>query len=161
MYKNILIPTDGVRTCEGAISHGVELAKAIGAKVTALHITPKLSPHEILEIYHPGIITSDKEGERAQAAMEHVEQLHQAVADRSLKAIQEMAKKMGVTCEEVYVTGKSPADGILETAESKKCDLIFMSTHGALGLAGAVFGTVTTKVLSHSNIPVLVQRCEH
>lgn len=52
MYRNILIPTDGVRTCDSAIPHGVELAKAIGAKVTALHITLKLSPHEILEIYH-------------------------------------------------------------------------------------------------------------
>jgi nucleotide-binding universal stress UspA family protein len=46
-------------------------------------------------------------------------------------------------------------------AEEKNCDLIFMSTHGALGLTGAIFGTVTTKVLSHSEIPVLVQRCGH
>lgn len=160
MYKNILIPTDGVRTCESAISHGVELASNIGARVVALHITPKLSPHEILEIYHPGIITSDQEGERAKEAMEHVEQLHKQVADKSLAVIEKIAKEMGVACEVVYLTGKAPADGILQTAEEKGCDLIFMSTHGSLGLAGAIFGTVTTKVLSHSKIPVLIQRCE-
>lgn len=161
MYKNILIPTDGVRTCESAISHGVELAKAIGAKVTALHITPKLSPHEILEIYHPTMIAADGDAQRAQAAMEHVEQLHKEVADRSLAAIEKLAKDMGVACEAVYLTGKAPADGIMDTAAEKNCDLIFMSTHGALGLTGAIFGTVTTKVLSHSKVPVLVQRCDH
>jgi len=68
---------------------------------------------------------------------------------------------MGVVCEAVYVKGQVPADGIMKTADEKNCDLIFMSTHGALGLAGAIFGTVTTKVLSHSKVPVLVQRCEH
>jgi nucleotide-binding universal stress UspA family protein len=161
MYKHILIPTDGVRTCESAISHGVELAKAIGAKVTALHITPKLSPHEILEIYHPTFLVGEHEAERAKAAMDHVEQLHKDVADKSLAAIEKMAKKMGVVCDTVYVKGKSPADGIMETAKKKKCDLIFLSTHGMLGLTGAIFGTVTTKVLSHSKVPVLVQRCEH
>jgi nucleotide-binding universal stress UspA family protein len=161
MYKNILIPTDGVKTCEVAIAHGVELAKAIGAKVTALHITPKLSPHEILEIYRPGIITSDAEGQKAQAAMDHVEQLHKDLADKSLAAIERIAKENGVACEAIYVTGQAPADGILKTTDDKGCDLIFMTTHGALGLMGAVFGTVTTKVLAHSTVPVLVQRCDH
>jgi len=161
MYKNILIPTDGVRTCESAISHGVELAKAIGAKVTALHITPKLSPHEILEIYHPQLLVGGHDAENAQAAMAHIEELHKDVADKSLSAIEKVANEMGVACEVVYVKGQAPADGIMKTADEKKCDLIFMSTHGALGLAGAIFGTVTTKVLSHSKVPVLVQRCEH
>ena len=161
MYKNILIPTDGVRTCESAITHGVELAKAIGAKVTALHTTPKLSPHEILEIYQPGIITSDAEGKKAQAAMDHVEQLHKDVADQSISAIEKIAQDMGVACDKVYIDGKAPADAIVKTADEKGCDLIFMSTHGALGVAGAIFGTVTTKVLSHANVPVLVNRCDH
>ena len=161
MYKNILIPTDGVRTCESAISHGVELAKAIGAKVTALHITPKLTPHDILEIYHPQLLVGGHDAEKAQAAMAHVEELHKDVADRSLAAIEKLANEMDVACEAVYVKGQAPADGIMEKAVEKNCDLIFMSTHGALGLAGAVFGTVTTKVLSHSKIPVLVQKCGH
>ena len=161
MYKNILIPTDGVRTCESAISHGIELAKAIGAKVTALHITPRLSPHEILEIYHPSLLVGGHDAEKAQAAMAYVEELHKDVADKSLSAIEKAASDMDVACEAVYVKGQTPADGIMKTAEEKSCDLIFMSTHGSLGLAGAIFGTVTTKVLSHSKVPVLVQRCEH
>ncbi len=161
MYKNILIPTDGVRTCGSAISHGVELAKAIGARVTALHTTPKLSPHEILEIYHPSLLVGGRDAEKAQAAMAHIEELHKDVADQSLAAIEKLADEKGVTCEAVYMTGKNPADGIMETAEGKNCDLIYMSSHSALGLRGAMLGTVTTKVLSHSKVPVLVHKCEH
>ena len=161
MYKNILIPTDGVRTCESAISHGVELAKAIGAKVTALHTTPKLSPHEILEIYHPQFLVGGSDAAKAQSAMAQVEDLHKDVADKSLAVIEKIAGEMSVPCEVVYVTGKAPADGILETAKAKNCDLIYLATHGSLGLSGVIFGTVATKVLSHSKIPVLVQRCEH
>jgi len=161
MYQNILIPTDGVRTCESAISHGVELAKSIGAKVTALHTIPRLSPHEILEIYHPSLLVGGHDAEKAKAAMTYVEELHKEVADKSLAAIEKVADKMDVQFESVYVTGKSPADSIMETAKKKKCDLIYMSTHGALRLTGAVFGSVTSKILSQSEIPVLVQRCEH
>src|SRR3977135_2229190 len=36
MYRNILIATDGSALAENAVSHGVSLAKAIGAKVTAV-----------------------------------------------------------------------------------------------------------------------------
>ncbi|MDF1526467.1 MAG: universal stress protein [bacterium] len=161
MYKNILIPTDGVRTCESAIFHGIELAKAIGAKVTALHSTPKLTPHEILEIYHPQFLVGGSDAEKAQHAMDHVEELHKDVADKSLAAIDKIAGEMGVPCEVVYVTGKAPAEGILETSKAKSCDLIYLATHGSMGLTGAIFGTVATKVLSQSKIPVLIQRCEH
>ena len=36
MYRNILIATDGSALAEHAVSHGLSLAKSLGAKVTAL-----------------------------------------------------------------------------------------------------------------------------
>jgi len=39
MYRNILIPTDGSELSKKAIEHGVALAKALGAKVTAVTVT--------------------------------------------------------------------------------------------------------------------------
>ena len=36
MYRNILIATDGSVLAEKAVSHGLSLAKAVGAKATAL-----------------------------------------------------------------------------------------------------------------------------
>jgi nucleotide-binding universal stress UspA family protein len=39
MFKHILIPTDGSDLSRKAVLYGVELAKAVGAKVTALTLT--------------------------------------------------------------------------------------------------------------------------
>jgi nucleotide-binding universal stress UspA family protein len=38
MYKNILIPTDGSELASKAVHHGIGLAKALGAKVTAVTV---------------------------------------------------------------------------------------------------------------------------
>ena len=52
----------------------------------------------------------------------------------------------------------TPWEGIIRTAKAKKCDLIVMASHGRRGLAGLLLGSETTKVLTHSKIPVLVCR---
>ena len=38
MYRHILIPTDGSELARSAVQHGLSLAKAVGAKVTALTV---------------------------------------------------------------------------------------------------------------------------
>src|SRR5262245_37875312 len=38
MYRHILIPTDGSELAGRAVRHGLALAKAVGAKVTALTV---------------------------------------------------------------------------------------------------------------------------
>jgi nucleotide-binding universal stress UspA family protein len=49
-------------------------------------------------------------------------------------------------------------DGIIRAARRKKCDAIFMASHGRSGLAKLVMGSVTQKVLVQSKLPVLVYR---
>jgi nucleotide-binding universal stress UspA family protein len=43
-------------------------------------------------------------------------------------------------------------------AKKHRCDLIVMASHGRSGLAAVVLGSQTTKVLTHTKIPVLVCR---
>ena len=38
MYQHILIPTDGSELAQKAVTHGLSLAKSVGAKVTALTV---------------------------------------------------------------------------------------------------------------------------
>jgi nucleotide-binding universal stress UspA family protein len=47
---------------------------------------------------------------------------------------------------------------VLHAAHQRKCDLIVMASHGRRGLARALLGSETQKVLTHSRIPVLVVR---
>jgi nucleotide-binding universal stress UspA family protein len=49
-------------------------------------------------------------------------------------------------------------EAIVDTATTRKCDLITMSSHGHRGVAALLLGSVTLKVLTHAKIPVLVHR---
>ena len=51
-------------------------------------------------------------------------------------------------CEAVHVTSDFPAEAILAAAKKRKCDLIFMASHGRRGLRGVLLGSETQKVLA-------------
>jgi nucleotide-binding universal stress UspA family protein len=159
MYKNILLPTDGLGKCKFGTCHGVLLAKNLGAKVTAVCVTEKLSGQEILKIYNPDLLFLKSAGAVAQESMKRAEDLHKDLAEKALEVAEKMCAENGVKCEKVYLAGESPTDGILKVAKEKNCDLIFISTHGNPGLMGTLFGNVVTKILSRSKTPVLVHHC--
>ncbi len=160
MYKNILIPTKGSKNCEEALTEGVKLAKAISARVTGVHVEPKLSPGEILETYQPDILWGRGDADKAQDALAQVEKIHKAMADEVLSKLEKMASDADVVFEGVFIDRESPVDGILKIAERKNCDLIFMASHSTVSsMVGAILGGVTTKILRYSKIPVLVHRC--
>jgi len=160
MYKSILIPTRGTKNCGVAVAQAMELAKALNAKTIGVHVTPKLTLHEILETYHPQMLTSRSDGEKAMKSMEHVTELHKEAAEKVLGEIEKIAAEAGVPYEGIHLDGQNPVDGIVKTAVDKGCDLIFMASHGtAGGMVGSLLGAVTSKVVAHSNIPVLVCKC--
>ena len=78
--------------------------------------------------------------------------------DHAGAGIERQAKKAGVGCTTVIVNGDQAWRGIIRTARSKKCDLVVMASHGRSGLTGLLLGSQTSKVLTHSKVPVLVCR---
>ena len=147
MYKHILLPSDGSRLSRKAIKQGVAFAKSIGAKVTGFYANPGI-PIEYLGIDAPmpqSVYDAESERERK-------------FADKILAEIAEAARRAGVTCDCVSVESRSAADAIMATAKRRGCDLIFMASHGRHGISAVLLGSETTKVLTHSNIPVLVCR---
>jgi nucleotide-binding universal stress UspA family protein len=79
-------------------------------------------------------------------------------AEKFLAKITERATEAGVKADAVTVMGDVPYEHIIETAKKSKCDLIMMASHGRRGLSGLLLGSETSKVLTHSKIPVLVVR---
>ncbi len=147
MYKNILIPTDGSRLSERTIKAGVELAQAVGAKVTGLFVAPTPTPLVYAGIFPVGYLPPEEHAQMIQRAATH-----------HLGVIEKEAASAGVACECVTITGDFPADVILQVAAKHKCDLIFMASHGRTGVSAILLGSETQKVLAHSRIPVLVHR---
>lgn len=52
----------------------------------------------------------------------------------------------------------TPAECILQVAETRDCDLIIMGTRGLGLLEGLLLGSQAQKVISHAHCPVLVVR---
>jgi nucleotide-binding universal stress UspA family protein len=145
MYTNILIPTDGSELAGKAVQDGIALAKRIGAKATALTVLPP---------FH--VLTTDTQMLEDTPAQYKVRM--QKHAEKTLGAVAQAAQAAGVACEMVHVEHEHPHQAIIETAESKGCDLIVMASHGRHGISAIVLGSETVKVLTHSKIPVLVHR---
>lgn len=146
MYRHILIPTDGSALAQHAVTHGLALAKSVGAQVTALVVEPTFDVFSVV----PSKI--DKMPDEFAAYGKRTK----AHAAKILTSVADEAKAAGVRCETMQITHDQPYETIVATAKKRGCDLIVMASHGRSGIAAVVLGSVTTKVLTHSTIPVLV-----
>jgi len=69
-----------------------------------------------------------------------------------------LAKAARVPFASIVAKTGAPYEGIAETARKRKCDLIWMASHGRRGVARLMMGSVTLKVLAHATVPVFVYR---
>jgi nucleotide-binding universal stress UspA family protein len=147
MFKNILIPTDGSVLSRKAIKAGVALARTTGAKVTGFYSPEQ---YEVLAYgeYFPPDLMSRAEWEKRS----------KKTAARFLAAIEKEAKAAGVAYSGLYLDSLAPWEAIVEAAKRKKCDLIFMASHGRTGLSGLLLGSQAAKVLAHSKLPVMIYK---
>jgi nucleotide-binding universal stress UspA family protein len=146
MYRRILLPTDGSALCDSAVKKGIEFAKFAGASVVGFHAVPATS----YLIY--------TEAGPSDVLAEQFERDALARGERLVKALEEHARAAGVVSESLTLVNDHPWEGIVEAANQRDCDLIFMASHGRRGLSALLLGSETTKVLTHSKIPVLVYR---
>ncbi len=72
--------------------------------------------------------------------------------------IAEAVSSEGVVNSQTQVVLGEPAGAILDLAGDSSSTLIAMCTHGRSGLGRWVLGSVTDRVVRHSNGPVLVIR---
>jgi nucleotide-binding universal stress UspA family protein len=145
MFKHILIATDGGDLSRKAVIYGVRLAKALGARATALTV---MVPYRAASM-DAVLIAETVEEHEASVGRE---------ADRALEQATMAAEAADATIETARETSDRPYRAIIDYARAHQCDLIVMASHGRRGVAALVIGSETAKVLSHSAIPVLVYR---
>jgi nucleotide-binding universal stress UspA family protein len=145
MFKHVLIATDGSDLSRKAIYNGIALAKAVGAKATAITVTV---PFRVFAINPERI--SDME--------ESYSNEMRAMATKCLAEVDGVAAAAGTNCELIHATDEHPYHAIIDAAKKNGCDLIVMASHGRRGISAVVLGSETVKVLTHSDIPVLVYR---
>jgi nucleotide-binding universal stress UspA family protein len=147
MYKNILVATDGSKLSEKAVVHAIELAHAVGAKLTAFYAAPDFP----LPAYADGVVYEPvSRKEYAKLAAED--------AQKILDAVSAKAAAVGVDCKTAYSIAAAPWEAILAAAKKNKCDAVLMASHGRRGVSALLLGSETQKVLTHSKLPVIVVR---
>jgi nucleotide-binding universal stress UspA family protein len=159
MYKKILVPLDGSKLAECALSHAEEIARGCSAEeVILISVTERVRGQteapEAYEVY----LASDKEGvgdtgSEVTVTLGKMQEQAQAYLARIEKALQ--AKGMRVRSD--VPVGK-PAEEIADFAKRSKVDIIVMSSHGRSGPSRWAYGSVTDKVLRSSCVPVLMVR---
>ena len=145
MFKHILIPTDGSPLSGRAALGGVQLARSLSARVTA--ITASV-PFHLFAL------------DRAKASV--TESIYRENCEKRaagcLDVVRRAAESAGVEFAAMHVFDEDPHTAILDAAEQKDCDAICMASHGRKGLAAVFLGSQAIQVLTNSSIPVVVWR---
>ena len=142
MYQRILVPTDGSEITAKAVAAAVSLAKLSGASLVTLCVKEPF-PYSAISEMQP---VPPQEFYDAQ----------ERIAAGRVKAVLDAAAAAGVACEGASVEALHPWEAILDTARQKGCDLVVMASHGRRGMAALLIGSETSRVLTHSTLPVLV-----
>ena len=148
MFEHILIPTDGSPLSRAAARSGVKLAQVLGARVTAFFAAPPATPLVYEGLLPVGYTTTAQHAE-----------LIAKTASAYLAVIAKACEKAGVPCTTVHVTSEYPADAIIGTARKRKCDLIFMASHGRRGLSGVLLLQLSDP-RRPAEVPMLVELAE-
>jgi nucleotide-binding universal stress UspA family protein len=142
MYQRILVPTDGSDITAKAVDTAIQLAKLSGASLVTLSVKEPF-PYSAISEMQP---VPPQEFYDAQ----------ERIANDRVKAVLAAAAAAGVACDGSTVEALHPWEAILDLAKSKGCDLIVMASHGRRGMAALLIGSETSRVLTHSPLPVLV-----
>jgi len=125
---------------EQVVAYAISIAAAANVRITALYVVqpvPATIPAPV-----SGTISEDFAAwieEQARATMTFVEKT-----------------AAGIRVNLVTVRKEQPYKAIVETAHSRRCDLIVMASHGLRPVSRFMLGGETQKVLAESDIPVLV-----
>lgn len=143
--NRILVPVDGSEGAQAALDHAVELAEGHPAEllvVLALEPIPlRLGAQVALRGENVRMLAD----EQRLIAEDRLAQLEADLRARDLRV-------------RTFI-GSGPADEVILKAEKKHgADLILMSTHGRSGLAHALLGSITEKVIRGASCPVLTVR---
>jgi nucleotide-binding universal stress UspA family protein len=139
--RRILIPVDGSATADRALDYAAVMA----SEMQAVEIVV-LSVHEGIESYGRAA---------AYFPAEKLEEIERKHSETVLAPISERLEAAGLRFRLESRPG-DPAHAIADCAADVGCDMIVMGTRGMGAVANLVLGSVATKVVHLSKVPVLL-----
>jgi nucleotide-binding universal stress UspA family protein len=158
--KHILVATDFSDTAAAALTQGVALAAATGARLTLLHviyaerISETLLGLDAME-YLTRVMSTPTEHAPYSPTLAIV-RLREAAEEKLAEAVASVVGPR-LTIETAVVEGRPSAE-VLAFAEREGVDLIVMGTHGRGALGKALLGSVADHVIRQAECPVMLVR---
>ena len=140
MFKNILLAVDGSKHALHAAKTAADLARSMNSKILRIVVAFEAVPSYLGE---PNMQTA------ISARMKEAE----TVLKKAMDAVGEIPGEV-----HTEILEGSPAEAILDVANTRKNDLIVMGSRGLGRLRGALLGSQSQKVVQHAPCPVLVVR---
>lgn len=137
--KEFLVAIDGSEGSDAAIDEALELAHEVDAQVTFAFV--RRPPSSLLgSPYYEHLLCSEL-----------------GIARTVTDAARRKAWEAGVGTRTEILEG-DPVDEILSFADNRGADLIVMGSRGRGAFAGALLGSVSSAVVQHASVPVLVAK---
>jgi nucleotide-binding universal stress UspA family protein len=136
--QRILVPVDGSELADNAVREVIRRAKASAPReVHLVNVQPRIFP-EMSMVY----MSADK-----------IDSYYYEQGTQALVGAEKLLREAGISYTAHRAVG-DVAQTIVEKARELGCDAIVMSTRGHGKIAGMLLGSVSTKVLHLSDVPV-------
>ncbi|ABM35423.1 universal stress protein [Polaromonas naphthalenivorans] len=138
----ILLAVDGSSYTKKMLAYLVTHDALFDAKneYAVLTVQPALPPHA-----------------RAAVGKEIVDSYYAEETGKVMAPVAEFLKHHGIIAKSDWKVGPA-GETIAKFADEGKFDLLIMGSHGHGALGNLIMGSVTTQVLAHSKVPVLLVR---
>ena len=140
--RRILLTTDLSEDALRAFAPVAELAGALGAQVSLLHVMP-----DVVVPPPPGVPVAAPL--HAPEMREHLEDVRRQLADQARRGLG------AVPHDTRTAAAADVAAEVVRIAREEGYDLIALSTHGRSGFRRMVLGSVAEAILRHASVPVL------
>lgn len=134
----MLVAFDGSKNSERAVTEAKRYGECVGGEIT------------ILTVLKPISITYYGNIELSKVDQENIERSKQELLTKALKVFEDYPNEV-----KTKIRKGNPADEILAEAEEGTYDLIVMGSRGLGAFSRTILGSVSNKVLNHTETNVL------
>jgi nucleotide-binding universal stress UspA family protein len=142
VYKRIMVPLDGSKRAECALSPAVALSRAHGSQLLFVHV---VSRPELPRLKPP-----------TQEDIDLADRIVQRNQEEMIKLLEQLQARLDVNAKISVVANDHVAARLHELAKDEEADLVVMSAHGYSGRTKWPYGSVATTFIEYGVTPLLV-----
>ena len=144
MLKKILVPVDGSEPAWRALAMGEDLARTYHGELIVLHVVQKFSMSGL-------VLSGMNSFVKPESPNVNATQIGRMILDTAKKRLADSPCSV-----EYEMEFGNPAETVIQTAKEKAVSAIVVGRRGLSGVEEFLLGSVSSKVVEYSDIPVVV-----